>query len=190
MFMLVTVAVACRSRSQEPWQEYSSPRGGFSVKVPTTPTTTIDASTHRKEDVQPDGSLRDGAPFVAEQTRSERGEDGLYTVRWYEVPVSNEMSDRDFLERLLATKKLGPVIPRWIHLGEFPGFEYERLDPETGVLLRSRLFIVQGRVFHLWSDNWLERDDEVAARRFLDSFHLAVAPGLKVTYDGVVADRR
>lgn len=170
---------------------YTSGRGGFSVKLPSAPVTRIDASSYRREDLQADGGLREGAPFVAEETRAERGEDGLYTVRWYEVPLTNELTDRAFLERLLATKKLGPnVIPRWVHLGEFPGFAYERLEPEKGVLLRSRVFIVQGRVFHLWADNWLSRDDEPAARRFLDSFQLAVAPGLTVTYDGVVADRR
>lgn len=189
--MLVTVAVACRSRSQDPWQTWSSPRGGFTMQFPSKPSTHVDATTHRLEDVQPDGGLREGAPFVAEQTRAERGEDGVYTVRWYEVPLSNELSERQFLERLIATKKLGPhVFPRWIHLGEFPGFEYERIEPETGVLLRSRVFIVQGRVFHFWADNWLAQDDEVAARKFLCSFQLAVAPGLRVTYDQVVADRR
>jgi hypothetical protein len=188
--MLVTVAVACRSRSQEPWQTYSSARGGFSVSMQGVPFTHVDATAHRPEDLLPDGGVRDGAPFVAEQTRTDRGDDGVYTVRWYEVPLTNELTDRDFLERLLATKKLGPVIPRWIHLGEFPGFEYERVDSESGALLRSRVFVVQGRVFHLWANNWLERDDEVAARRFLDSFELAVAPGLHVTYDATVATRK
>jgi len=190
LFMLVTVAVACRSRSQEPWQQYTSQRGGFVVMMPAAPETHVDSTVHRAEDVQPDGGLREGALFVAEQTRAERGDDGVYTVRWYEVPLTNELTERDFLERLLKTKKLGPVTPRWFHLGEFPGFEYVRVEPQQGVLLRSRVLIVQGRVFHLCADNWLSHDDESAARRFLDSFQLDVAPGLRLTYDGRVADRR
>ena len=50
--MLVTVAVACRSRSQDPWQQYASAEGGFTVQLPTQPFTHIDATVHRKEDVQ------------------------------------------------------------------------------------------------------------------------------------------
>lgn len=189
LFMLVTVAVACRSRSQEPWQSHESARGGYAVLMPGKPFTHVDATTHRKEDLQPDGTLREGAPFVAEQARFDRGDDGVYTVRWYEIPLSSELSDRDFLERLIATKQLGPVFPRWIHLGPYPGIEYERIEAVNGVLLRSRMFVVESRVFHLWADNWLQRDDEASARRFIDSFQLAVRPGLTVTYDDVVAKR-
>ncbi len=188
--MLVTLAVACRSRSQEPWQAFESPRGGFTVSMPGKPVTHVDSSVHRKEDVQPDGTLREGAPFVSEQTRSHRGEDGVYTVRWYEVPLTNELNERKFLERLIATKQLGTVFPRWIHLGPYVGIEYERLEPADGVLLRSRMFVVESRVFHLWTNNWIERDDETSARRFIDSFQLQLRPGLRVTYDDVVADRR
>ena len=188
--MLVTVAVACRSRSQEPWQDYESARGGYTVKLPSKPFTHVDATVHRAEDVRPDGTLREDAPFVAEETRADRGDDGVYTVRWHEVPLTNELNDRKFLERLIATKQLGPVVPRWIHLGPYIGIEYERVEPDEGVLLRSRLFVVESRVFHLWTNNWIARDDEVAARRFIDSFQLQLRPGLTVTYDGVVADRR
>jgi len=189
--MLVTVAVACRSSSgPDRWQTFVSREGGFTVQLPDKPFTHIDATTHRREDVQSDGGLRPGAPFVAEQTRAERGEDGLYTVRWYEVPIDADFSDRRFLERLIATKQLGPIFPRWIHLGPYQGIEYERIEPARGVLLRSRIFVVESRVFHLWADNWLARDDERAAKKFLDSFDLSVAPGLHVTYDGVMADRR
>ena len=188
--MLVTVAVACRSRSQESWQAYESARGGFTVLMPGKPFTHVDATVHRREDLQPDGGLREGAPFVAEQSRFDRGDDGVYTVRWYEVPLSNELDDRLFLERLIATKQLGPVVPRWIHLGPYLGIEYERVEGTEGVLLRSRLFVIESRVFHMWADNWLARDDEAAARKFIDSFQLQLRPGLTVTYDGIVADRR
>ena len=188
--MLVTLAVACRGKNQEPWQAFESPRGGFSVSMPGKPFTHVDATVHRKEDLGPDGKLREGAPFVAEQTRFDRGDDGVYTVRWYEVPLSNELSDRQFLERLVATKQLGPVFPRWIHFGPYVGLEYERVEPADGVLLRSRMFVIESRVYHLWADNWLSRDDEASARRFIDSFQLALRPGLTVTYDGIVADRR
>ncbi len=189
--MLVTVAVACRSSSGESrWQTFTSEQGGYTVLLPEKPFTHVDATTHRKEDLQADGRLRPGAPFVAEQTRAERGEDGVYTVRWYEVPIDGDFTSRKFLERLIATKQLGQIFPRWIHLGPYQGIEYERLEPASGVLLRSRIFVVESRVFHLWADNWLTRDDEVAARRFLDSFDLSVHPGLRVTYDGIVADRR
>lgn len=188
--MLAMVAVACRSSSQEPWRAFDSARGGFNVQLPGKPFTHVDATVHRREDLQPDGGLREGAPFVAEQTRADRGDDGVYTVRWYEVPLSNELSDRQFLERLIATRQLGPVVPRWIHLGPYVGIEYERVEPTDGVVLRSRMFVVESRVFHLWAQNWLSRDDEASARRFIDSFDLALRPGLIVTWDGVVADRR
>jgi hypothetical protein len=157
--------------------------------MPGAPYTHVDATTHRLEDEQSDGGLRDGAPFVAEESRVERGDDGVYTVRWYEVPLRNELSDRDFLERLIATRKLGPVVPRWIHLGPYVGIEYERIEPESDVLLRSRMFVIEGRVFHLWANNWIRRDDEPAAQRFLDSFELDASPGLHVTYDLSVSRR-
>ncbi|MBL8955784.1 MAG: hypothetical protein JNK82_33735 [Myxococcaceae bacterium] len=190
LFMLVTVAVACRGRGGESrWQTFTSREGGYTVELPDKPFTHVDATTHRKQDLLPDGTLRPGAPFVAEQTRAERGEDGVYTVRWYELPIDDDFTGRRFLERLIATKQLGPVFPRWIHLGPYQGIEYERIEPARGVLLRSRIFVVESRVFQLWADNWLAHDDEASARRFIDSFDLSVQPGLHVTYDGVVAKR-
>ena len=156
--------------------------------MPREPYTWVDSSSHLTRDELSDGGVRDSAPFIAEQARADRGDDGLYTVRWYDLG-SNVLSDREFLERLIATRRLGPVVPRWIHLGPFVGIEYERIEPANMVRLRSRVFVVEGRVYHLWADNWIRRDDEPAAKKFLDSFQLAVRPGLTVTYDRTVSGR-
>jgi hypothetical protein len=186
--VLVTLIVACRR--PEVWRTYSSSRGGFSVQLPGEPKTRIDASSHRPQDEETDGGVREDAPFVSEETYAERGEDGVYRVRWYEVPIDDELTDHEFLSRLVASKQLGPVVPRWLHLGPFQGIEYERIEPTLHLRLRARIFIVEGRAFHVWANNWIGRDDEEAARRFLDSFQLEVRPGLPVTYDGTIVARQ
>jgi hypothetical protein len=180
--------VACRR--PEAWRTYASPRGGFSVELPTTPYTNIDSTAHREQDELADGGVREDAPFVSEETYAELGEDGVYRVRWYEVPLNDELTDHEFLARLSSHRQLGVIVPRWIHLGPFEGIEYERVEPQMHVRMRSRIFVVEGRVFHLWASNWIGRDDEAAARRFLDSFELKVRPGLSVTYDKTVVGRR
>jgi hypothetical protein len=188
-FMLVTLVVACRS--PESWKQYGSPRGGFQVLLPVAPVTEIDSSVHRAQDEEADGTVRDGAPFVAEEMVADRGEDGVYTVRWYEVTLmSRELTEREFLERLVATRRLGAFVPRWIHLGPYQGIEYQRIEPSMNVRSRSRMFVVEGRVFHMLADNWIKRDDEAAARRFLESFRLELRPELTVSYDRTVVGRR
>jgi hypothetical protein len=183
-----TFLVACRR--PEAWRTYASSRGGFTVELPGVPNTHVDTSTHRPQDEESDGGVREDAPFVSEETYAERGEDGVYRVRWYEVPLTDELTDHEFLRRLIATRQLGAIVPRWIHLGPYQGFEYERIEPEMHMRLRSRIFVVEGRVFHLWANNWIGNDDEAAAKKFLDSFELKVQPGLEVTYDRTVSARR
>jgi hypothetical protein len=186
--VLVALVVTCRR--PEVWRTHVSERGGYSIELPGTPESKVDATTHRPQDEDAEGHVRDDALFVAEETWADSGDDGVYRVRWYEVPFDDQLTEREFLMRLIERHKLGAaVVPRWIHLGPYTGIEYDRVEPDMRVEMRSRIFVVEGRVFQMWSSHWLGREDDASTQRFLDSFELRVRPGLKVTYDGVAVAR-
>jgi hypothetical protein len=149
------------------WTKYTSKKGGFSVLMPGTP----------REDTKTVKTPYD----TFEQTTMQfldRSKGFAYAIDFTELPedMLKGISVDDFLDiecDVYVKEGKGKLLnQKHITLGRLPGREIEEELFGGKAISRTRIFLVEGRVYHVTVVMPRNRADSKTMNRYLDSFRL------------------
>lgn len=162
--------------AQSIWKPFSPPEGGFTILMPGTPTSEqeiLDSPT---------------GPITLNGFRAVRPGEAIYFVSYGDLPDSALNSPggindllTSFTQQFTTTMDGVTVTQQSISLNNYPGAEV-KLQTNEGITFRSRIYLVNNRMYTLGVFTVREQDLQKSIQGFLDSFRLTNAsPGVSLT---------